>query len=263
MQEISIAHQWELIGLPRSSYYYTPAQEDAYNLQLMNLMDEEFTRDPSYGSRRLTAWLRRQGHQVNRKRVGRLMRKMGLEAIYPKPKKTSEGNKEHKKYPYLLKNLAIDRPNFVWCSDITYVRMKGGFIYLTVVMDWYSRYVISWEISNTLEVYFCIDALQKALASGQPKIFNSDQGSQYTSPQFTDILHSREVRISMAGKGRCFDNIFVERLWRSFKYEEVYTKDYETVPEAIAEIGKYFRRYNTERLHQSLGYRTLQEVDFS
>jgi len=228
----------------------------------MNLIDEQYTQEPCFGSRRITACLKRQGYKVNRKRVIRLMRKMGLEAIYPKPK-TSISNKEHKKYPYLLKGLTIDRPCQVWCSDITYIRMKGGFIYLTVVMDWYSRYVISWEISISLEIYFCIQVLEKALLDDQPVIFNTDQGSQYTSPQFTEILHNRNIQISMAGKGRCFDNIFVERLWRSVKYEEVYIKDYQNVPEAICEIGKYFQRYNTLRPHQSLGYKTPEEVHFS
>lgn len=225
----------------------------------MNLIDEEYTRDPSYGSRRLTAWLRREGHEVNRKRVIRLMRKMGIEAIYPKPK-TSKSHSEHKKYPYLLKNIKVERSDQAWCSDITYVRMRHGFIYLTVVMDWFSRYVISWRVSISLESDFCIDALQEALTTARPEIFNSDQGVQYTSNKFTDILKAKEVKISMAGKGRCFDNIFVERLWRSFKTEEVYVKDYADVKEAKSEIAKYFTRYNTRRLHQSLEYRPPLEV---
>lgn len=261
-EDISITRQCELLNLSRSSFYYETAKENNYNLELMRKIDEIYTREPSYGSRRIAALLKRDGYSANRKRIKRLMNKMGIEAVYPKPK-TTNPNKENNKYQYLLKNIKIDKPCLVWCSDITYIRLREGFIYLTVVMDWYSRYVISWSTSITLEAYFCIEALEKALLTSQPDIFNTDQGSQYTCSEFINILKQKEIRISMAGKGRCFDNIFVERLWRSLKYEEVYVKDYESVMEAQSQIGEYFLRYNNSRPHQSLGYRTPAEVHFS
>lgn len=225
----------------------------------MRLIDEEYTRHPFYGTRRLTAWLRREGHEVNIKRVRRLMRDMGIEAIYQKPN-LSKAFPEHKKYPYLLKNIVIDHPDQVWSSDITYIRMKHGFIYLTAVMDWFSRYVLSFEVSTTLDTGFCIEALEKALNISNPEIFNTDQGSQFTSEAFTGCLKSNGITISMDGKGRAFDNIFVERLWRSVKYEEVYLNDYETVKNAIVGLFRYFEFYNKERVHQALEYQTPYEV---
>lgn len=225
----------------------------------MRLIDEEYTRHPFYGTRRLTAWLKRKGHEVNIKRVRRLMRDMGIEAIYQKPN-LSKAFPEHKKYPYLLKNIVIDHPDQVWSSDITYIRMKHGFIYLTAVMDWFSRYVLSFEVSTTLDTCFCIEALEKALNISNPEIFNTDQGSQFTSEAFTGCLKSNGITISMDGKGRAFDNIFVERLWRSVKYEEVYLNDYETVKNAIVGLFRYFEFYNKERVHQALEYQTPYEV---
>lgn len=259
---MSVTRQCELMGLNRSSLYYVPAGEEPLNLLLMRLIDEQFMRTPFYGSRRLTAWLRRTGHAVNRKRVQRLMGLMGLEAIYPKPH-LSQGEPTHHTYPYLLGACAVVRPNQVWATDITYSRMRAGFLYLVAIMDWFSRYVLAWRVSNTLDVSFCLEALEEALGHGRPEIFNSDQGSQFTSHEFTDRLKQTEVRISMDGKGRVYDNIFVERLWRALKYEEVYLKDYVEVPDAIAGIGGYFRFYNNERPHQALRYLTPAEVHFN
>jgi len=256
---IPIYRQCELLSLPRSSYYYEPARDDSYNQRLMNLIDEQFTRTPFYGVDKMTAWLRRNGHEVNPKRVRRLMRLMGLEAIYPKPK-LSLGNQAHKKYPYLLSKLVIDRPDQVWCADITYIRMLHGFVYLTAVMDWYSRFVLVWETSTTLDSLFCVSAMEQALELSKPQIFNSDQGSQFTSLEFTERLEQQDIRISMDGRGRVYDNIFVERLWRSVKYEEVYLHQYQTVSEARNGLARYFLFYNMERLHETLGYRTPYEV---
>lgn len=243
-----------MIGLSRASYYYKAVSEteEKYNLLLMRLIDEQFTKTPFYGTRRITAFLNRQGYKINRKRVRRLMELMGLEAIYPKPN-ISKGLKEHKKYPYLLRGIEITHPNQVWSTDITYIRLKQGFIYLTAIIDWHSRYVLSWEISTTLDKDFCIKALEHALESGKPAIFNTDQGTQFTSLEFTGRLEDAGIKISMDGRGRALDNIFVERLWRSVKYEEVYIKDYRDVREAKAELGNYFKFYNAERLHQSCG----------
>ncbi len=251
--------QCELLGLSRSSFYYEPAVASPLNLALMRLMDEQYTRTPFYGIRRMTAVLQRQGYPVNHKRVARLMRIMGLEAIYPKPRLSRPGEAP-KRYPYLLKAMTIERPNQVWSTDITYIRLQHGFVYLVAIMDWFSRYVLSWELSNTLDSFFCIAAMERALRNAKPDIFNSDQGSQFTCENFTDLLEQESIRISWDGRGRCWDNIFVERLWRSVKYEEVYLKDYQTVPEATQGLGAYFSFYNTERLHQSLGYRTPEEV---
>jgi putative transposase len=225
----------------------------------MRLLDEQYTRTPFYGIRRMTASLRQEGHNVNRKRIQRLMRLMGLEAIYPKPK-LSKRDDRHKVYPYLLRGLTIERPDQVWATDITYIRLRGGFVYLVAVMDWFSRYVISWSVSVTMDVHFCLEALDDALREATPEIFNSDQGSQFTSIEFTERLRKTNVRISMDGRGRAFDNIFIERLWRSVKYEEVYLKDYENVPTCIAGLRDWFLLYNTERPHQALGYRTPQQV---
>lgn len=259
--EIPISRQCELLGLSRSGYYYQPCGESPLNLQFMNLIDEQYTKTPFYGVDKMTAWLIRQGFRVNPKRVRRLMRKMGLEAIYPK-RHLSVSSAEHKKYPYLLRDLIIQRPDQVWSTDITYIRMQQGFLYLVAIMDWYSRYVLAWELSNTLDVDFCLDALQVALAISQPEIFNTDQGSQFTSSEFTGKLQSVGIRISMDGRGRVFDNIFVERLWRSVKYEEVYVHSYESVRDARRSLIRYFQLYNRERLHESLGYQTPHEVYF-
>jgi len=247
--------QCELLGLNRSSYYYEVAKESEYNEYLMRKLDEQYTQTPFYGVLRMTEVLRTQGETVNPKRVRRLLRVMGLEAIYPKPK-LSQPVEQCRRYPYLLRGKAIERPNQVWSTDITYIRLDKGFIYLVAVIDWYSRYVLSWEISNTLDVHFCLDALEMALSQGTPEIFNTDQGSQFTSIAFTERLLKGGITISQDGRGRALDNIFVERLWRSLKYEEVYLKSYSSVKEAIQGIGNYFRFYNHERLHQSLDYQT-------
>jgi len=259
--EIPVYRQCELLGLSRSGYYYQPQDESPLNEHLMNLIDEQYTKMPFYGVEKMTEWLRREGFRVNPKRIRRLMRLMGLEAIYPKPRlsKPAEG---HRKYPYLLRDVAIGGPDQVWCADITYIRMLRGFLYLVAVMDWYSRYVLAWELSNSLDKQFCLDALGRALEISQPEIFNSDQGSQFTSSEFTGRLEAAGIRISMDGRGRVFDNIFIERLWRSVKYEEVYLHSYESVRDARNGIARYFRLYNTERLHESLGYRTPHEVFF-
>jgi len=250
-----VRRQCDLLGVNRAGLYYQPAGESEENLMLMRLIDEQYTRRPIYGSRRLVAWLRGQGHGVNRKRVARLMEVMGIQAIYPKPRLSQPGE-GHKIYPYLLEGVEVTRVNQVWSTDITYIRMDGGFVYLVAVMDWFSRFVLSWALSVTMEVGFCMEALQRAFRRGRPEIFNSDQGSQFTSDQFTGALQARGIAVSMDGRGRCFDNIFIERLWRSLKYEEVYLRDYTLVPEARAGIGNWFQFYNHERLHQSLGYRT-------
>ena len=252
--EISIRRQCELLGVNRSGLYYDSAGTTEKNLLLMRLLDEQYTRTPFYGSRKMTEWLVTQGHAVNRKRVSRLMEVMGLEAVYPKPKLSQPGD-GHRIYPYLLRGATVERVNQVWSTDITYIRMAEGFVYLVAVMDWFSRFVLSWALSVTMEVDFCLEALKRALRRGRPEIFNSDQGSQFTSEKFTGELAGREILISMDGRGRCMDNIFVERLWRSLKYEEVYLKDYRSVREAGTSIERYFKFYNYERLHQSLDYR--------
>ena len=225
----------------------------------MRLIDEEYTKHPFYGSRKLTAWLKRQGYTVNRKRVSRLMRLMEIEAIYPKPQ-LSNPLKEHQKYPYLLQGLAINRPDYVWAADITYVRLRSGFVYLVAIIDWYSRYLLSSEVSITLEKEFCISSLERALQRSKPEIFNTDQGVQFTNNEFTGQLEQNGIAISMDGRGRALDNIFVERLWRSVKYEEVYINDYQTVRDAVFKLSEYFKFYNNERPHQSLDYQTPFEV---
>lgn len=225
----------------------------------MRLLDEQYTRTPFYGVLKMTAWLRENGHPVNCKRVRRLLRLMGLEAIYPKPR-LSIALPSHQIYPYLLRGVKVTRVNQVWSADITYVRLLGGFVYLVAVIDWYSRYVLSWEVSTTMESEFCVSALNQSLQVAKPEIFNTDQGSQFTSCAFTGILKEREIAISMDGRGRALDNIFVERLWRSVKYEDVYIRDYETAPQAIAGLGRYFKFYNRERLHQALDYKTPEAV---
>lgn len=257
-----MARQCELLDLARSSWYYKPIVVDPYQLHLMNLIDAQYTKTPFYGIRRMTAWLRRQGEVVNHKRVARLMRQMGIEAIYPRPRTTIAADNV-RRYPYLLNGVTIDAPNLVWSTDITYIRLAKGFVYLVAIIDWYSRYVLAWQLSNTMDVHFCLVALKQALQIGQPLIFNSDQGSQFTSHQFTSYLESRDIRISQDGKGRAFDNIFIERLWRSVKYEEVYLKDYSTVAVAIEGLGNYFEFYNHQRLHQALDYQVPAAVHFS
>jgi putative transposase len=256
---LSVHRQCDLLGLPRSSWYYRAQGEDGHNQQLMRLIDRQYTATPFFGVRRMTVMLQRDGHAVNEKRVRRLMRVMGLEAIYPKPK-TSRKNREDSTYPYLLKDLVIDRPDQVWATDITYIPLRRGWLYVTAVMDWFSRFVLSWEMSITLDGSFCMDALRGALGFGTPEIFNSDQGSQFTSASFTGVLRGAGIRISMDGVGRAYDNIFLERLWRSLKYEEVYLHDYDAPLEAHGGIGGWFKFYNWDRPHQSLGYRTPAEV---
>jgi putative transposase len=256
---IPVVRQCELLSLPRSSFYYSPCGEDEDNLTLRRLIDEEFTRHPFYGARRMKAWLRRQGHWVNRKRVSRLMRLMGLVAVYPKPRLSANGP-VHKVYPYLLKGVTVQAPDEAWSSDITYIRLAHGFVFLTVIMDWHSRYVLSWELWTTLDKTFCVEALERALGISKPGIFNTDQGPQYTSEEFTARLESEGIEISMDGRGRVYDNIFVERFWRTVKYEEVYLREYRTVAEARDSLAAYFRFYNEERFHETLGYRTPHEV---
>lgn len=258
--DLSIRRQCELIGLNRSTYYWQPVGESPLNLQLMRLIDQEYTRAPFYGYRKMTARLNNQhGFQVNHKRVARLMRKMSLQAVYPRPR-TSKPNKAHKTYPYLLRGLEVTRPNQVWCADITYVPMPKGFMYLVAIMDWFSRFVINWQLSNTLDGAFCLDALRRALQQGQPDIFNTDQGVQFTATDFTGELETANIKVSMDGRGRYLDNIFVERLWRSVKHEDIYLKEYETVPLLTIGLTDYFNLYNYERPHQSLGYLTPADV---
>jgi putative transposase len=227
----------------------------------MRLLDEQYTLTPYYGVRRMTAWLRSQGYAVNRKRVARLLRTLGVETIYPKPH-TSQAHLAHRVYPYLLRDVPITRVNQVWSTDITYIRLHGGFVYLVAVMDWFSRYVLSWALSITMDVGFCLEALEQALGVAHPDIFNSDQGAQFTSLEFTGRLGAAGIQISMDGRGRALDNVFVERLWRTVKYEEVYLKDYETPREATQQLGRFFVQYNSERPHQALGYQTPATVYF-
>jgi putative transposase len=266
---IGIRRQCDLLGLSPSTLYYPrtprPGGEDALNPRLMRLIDEQHLRTPFYGVEQMRLHLNRvlaaEGVAVNPKRVRRLLRLMGLEAIYPKPR-LSRQNPEHTVYPYLLKGMTIDRPDQVWCTDITYIPMHRGWVYLVAVMDWFSRYVLAWEVSITLDASFCVDALKRALSmgsSGVPEIFNSDRGSQFTSGAFTGVLREAGIRISMDGRGRVYDNIFVERLWRSVKYEEVYLHDYQTVAEAVAGLRRYFKFYNNDRPHQALGGLTPAE----
>jgi putative transposase len=257
--ELSLRRQCELLGLSRASLYYHPVPASPEDLRFMRLIDGQYTECPFYGSRRMTAWLERQGETVNRKRVQRLMRLMGLEAIYPKPRLSVPGQ-GHRIFPYLLRGVEIGRPDQVWSTDITYVPMAKGFMYLAAVIDWYSRYVLAWRLSNTLDGGFCLELLDEALGKGRPEVFNTDQGVQFTATAFTDRLQAAGVAVSMDGKGRCLDNVFVERLWRTVKYEELYVRCYETVPELQRGLRRYFPFYNEERLHQSLAYRTPAEV---
>ncbi len=256
---LSTVRQCALLDISRSSLYYRPKGVLPGDLALMKLIDQPYLVTPFYGSRRIRVWLSRQGHQVSRKRVQRLMRTMGLTAIYRRPR-TSQPAPGHKVYPYLLSGMEITRPNQVWAADITYIPMARGFLYLVAIMDWYSRYAVAWSLSNTLDVDFCLEAFEKALSKGKPEVFNTDQGSQFTSEAFTGLVERDGVRISMDGKGRYTDNIFVERLWRTVKYEEVYLKAYSNGREAKAGLDAYFRFYNTQRPHQALDYRTPAEV---
>jgi putative transposase len=257
--QLSLSRQCQLLGLNRAALYYQAVQVDAYELELMALLDRQYLRTPFYGSRRMTAWLQTQGQAVNRKRVQRLMQRMGLAAIYQRPR-TSRPAPAHRIYPYLLRGLRIERVHQVWAADITYIPMARGFLYLVAVMDWVSRYVLAWRLSNLLDASFCIEALEEALRQGRPEIFNTDQGSQFTDVGFTGVLRGHGVAISMDGRGRYADNIFVERLWRSVKYEEVYLKAYDNVTQARHGIAAYFEFYNHQRLHQALGYRTPRQL---
>jgi putative transposase len=256
---LSVKRQCQLLGISRSGLYYKPLGMAEKDLTLMKLIDRQYLATPFYGARKIAAWLKSQGYIANRKRVRRLMHIMGLRAIYRRPR-TSRPAPRNKIFPYLLNGLKITRPNQVWAADITYIPLARGFLYLVVILDWYSRYVLAWRLSNTLEPDFCVEALAEALRKGRPEIFNTDQGSQFTAEQFIGLLEAQGVKISMDGKGRYADNLFIERLWRTVKYEEVYLKAYQDGREARAEIGRYFSFYNSERPHQALGYKTPAEV---
>jgi putative transposase len=256
---LSLTRPCQLLGLSRAALYYRPVEISGYELELLALIERQYLRTPFYGSRRMTAWLQTQGHMVNRKRVKRLMGLMGLEAIYQRPH-TSRPAPAHRTSPYLLRGLIIERVNQVWAADITYIPMARGFLYLVAVMDWVSRYMLAWRLSNMLDASFCIETLEEALSQARPQIFNTDQGSQFTDEDFTSVLCAHGVAISMDGRGRFRDNIFVERLWRSLKFEEIYLKAHQNVAEARRDIAAYFEFYNHERLHQALGYRVPRQV---
>ena len=258
--KLSIRSQCRLLSLSRSSYYLQPKGESVENLALMRRIDEIYLSHPYFGSRRMTYVLKAEGHQVSRHRVRRLMRLMGIQAIHPKPK-TSLGNKEHTVYPYLLRDLSIDRSNQVWCTDITYIPMKRGFMYLTAIMDWHSRKVLSWRLSNTLDARFCVEALEEALQIyGKPEIFNTDQGAQYTSEEFTKVLKNHGIKISMDGKGRWMDNVMIERLWRSVKQECVYLQEFDSIKELKKSLKNWFEFYNHERPHATFDGRKPSDV---
>jgi putative transposase len=257
--KLSIRHQCEIIGLNRSTYYYEPEPVSDEIIILMNLLDKQYTATPFYGVIKMTKYLNEQGYKVGKDLVRTLLRKMSLYAIYPK-RFTSKNNIEHKVYPYLLTDVKIYKPNQVWSTDITYIKLLKGFTYLVAVIDWYSRCVLSWELSNTLDVSFCIKALEEAFKYGSPEIFNTDQGSQFTSEIFTKKLLNKNILISMDSKGRAFDNIFVERLWRTVKYEDIYIKGYETISDTSSGLKKYFEFYNKKRYHQSLNYKTPWKI---
>ena len=249
--DLSMSHQCRLLGLPRSSYYHRLKPESAENLALMRKIDEIYMAHPEFGSRQMARFLRRQGYRVNRKRAQRLMRLMGLEAIYQKPN-LSRPHPEHRIYPYLLRHLTVNRPNQVWATDVTYIPIEGGFLYLCAVIDWYSRAVLAWELSNTLDASFCVQAVRHAIEQyGVPEIFNTDQGCQFTSAEFTEPLMALGVKLSMDGKGRALDNVFVERLWRTVKWDEVYRKSYRSQIDAHANLDRFFRFYNEERPHSA------------
>jgi len=256
---ISISRQCQLLGISRSSYYYRPAGESKENLAIMRLIDEQYLQTPFFGYRQMTRWLRRQGHHINRKRIARLMRLMGLQGAVPGPH-TSHPHPQDKIYPYLLKGMQLSHANLVWSTDLTYVPMLSGFMYLTAIIDWYSRYVIAWGLSNTMDVDSSVEVLDEALRYSQPVIFNSDQGSQFTSPVFTSRLLEHDILISMDGRGRALDNVFIERLWRSVKYEEIYLNDYQSVSELMAGLDRYFKFYNHQRPHSALGEQTPAEM---
>jgi putative transposase len=259
-ESLSIRRQCQLLNIHRSQFYYEDVPESEENLQLMRLLDEQHLKQPTWGSRNMTWFLsKRTGEAVNRKKTQRLMRRMGLEGMAPGPS-TSKRNPKHKVYPYLLKDVCVERPNQVWCSDITYIPLRRGFLYLVAVMDWYSRHVISWRLSNSLDVEFCLEALDEAFDHNTPEIFNTDQGAQFTSRLFTERLLSKNVEISMDGKGRALDNVFIERLWRSVKYEDIYLKSYESGADCYKGLSRYFKFYCHERPHQSLDFRTPWEV---
>ncbi len=259
-QDLSMRKQCVLVGINRPNLYYQPRPERSYNVELMNLLDEEFTKHPFMGVEGMVGYLRDRGYQCGPKRIRRLMRKMNLLPVYPKPN-TSRPNRQHVIYPYLLKDVAIERPNQVWSVDITYIRLSHGFAYLVAIMDWYSRGVLSWRLSNTMDKSFCCEALDEALRLyGRPEVFNSDQGSQFTSEDFINRLKAKQISISMDGCGRALDNVFIERLWRSVKYENVYIKGYETMQEAQVGLAEYFHYYNHNRLHRSLEYQRPWDV---
>jgi putative transposase len=256
---ISVSRQCELLDLPRSTFYHRPARETPENLRLMRLIDEQYLETPFYGSRRMAVWLQARGHAANRKRVQRLMRLMGLEGLAPK-RSSSKPAPGHRVFPYLLRNVEVTHADHVWSTDITYIPLRGGYVYLAAIMDWYSRCVLAWRLSNRLDGSFCLEALDEALKGGKPEIFNSDQGSQFTSREFTSRLLERAVAVSMDGRGRAIDNVFVERLWRTLKYEDVYLKDYASVDELYEGLMRYFDFYNRERFHQALDYQTPYQV---
>lgn len=258
--QLSIQRQCQLLGVSRSGYYYQPQEISDEELILLRLLDEQYLKTPFYGSRKLTVYLRSLGYEINRKRVIRLMRQLGLQTVYPR-KRTTISNPAHQIYPYLLRGLAVETANQVWCTDITYLPVRKGHFYLVAIMDWYSRKVLSWKISNTMEVDFCLDALSEALSTyGKPNIFNSDQGSQFTSIDFTQCLKQVNVKISMDGRGRCHDNIFIERLWRSLKYELIYLLNFDDGKHLRFEVNKWFKWYNEQRFHQALDYQTPDTV---
>jgi putative transposase len=258
--KLSVVRQCELVSISRSGFYYQPAGETLLNLMLMRLIDEQFLQTPWYGSRQMARHLKREGYSVGRKRIRRLMAKMDLVPIYQRPR-TTVPHPDHQVYPYLLREMVIDRPNQVWCADITYIPMRRGFLYLVAVMDWSTRKVLSWRVSNTMDVEFCIEALEEALARfGRPDIFNTDQGSQFTSPRFTGVLRDAGVRISMDGRGRWMDNVFIERLWRSLKYECIYLHAFETGLELRAGLAYWIGYYNARRPHSTLAGRTPDEA---
>jgi len=260
---LSISQQCHLLEIQRTGLYYEPSTESEINLWLMKEIDRTYTDHPDFGSRRMAQWLnRRNERSFNRKRIQRLMQKMGIQGILPGPH-TSKPHPEHKIYPYLLRDKVIGHPNQVWSSDITFIPMAKGFMYLVAVIDWYSRYILSWELSNTQDTGFCLEALEMALKQGFPDIFNTDQGCQFTSKSFTGRLLNENIQISMDGRGRALDNIFIERFWRSIKYEDIYVRDYESVRDLEKGLGKYFKFYNEERPHQSLGYKTPLEIHFA
>lgn len=259
--QLSVRQQCALLGIPRSTFYYEPVPETPLNMEIMTLLDQMYLETPFYGRVKYTECLRKNGYQVNHKRVGRLLKVLGITAMVPGPS-TSASHKSHEKYPYLLKEMQINRCNQVWAADITWIPTKKGYLYLVAVVDWHSRYILSWALSDSMTSDFCLSALEEAFSHGTPEIFNTDQGVQFTSSDFTDLLKCREVRISMDGKGRYQDNIIVERLWRSVKYEEVYLRRYESGEEAHEGLSEYIAFYNEKRLHQSLNYLTPAEIYF-